>query len=402
MTAFVIAATLLLISVLAILVVPLWRRPPVEAGTDRQPANLVVLRDQLAELERERAEGLLAETDFNSARSELQRRLLEENAPATVAATAPRGDRLTVLLLLLLIPLATTAGYLLLGNPRALDPLQRQARLAPEQVEAMVARLAERLRTNPDDAQGWVMLARSYKVLERYEQAADAYARASRVVDVDATLLADYADVLSRSQGGKLQGKPLSLIERALQVDPDEPQALLLAGAAASEREQFAAAAEYWRRLLPQLDPGSEEERALSAAIARASQIAVAGTARYSGNGQAASGAISGEVTLSKKVAAQVTAEDVVFVFVRADDGPRRPLAVVRAHGGDLPLRFRFDDSMVPAGGGRLSEASTLTIEARVAKAGRAESSVGDLFGRLRGVKPGSHDLRLLIDQVQR
>ena len=404
MTGFIIVAALLVVAVIALLLPPLWRAPRASGTADRREANLAIFRDQISELERERNDGLLAEADFVSARSELQRRLLDEVQPAT---TTPAGNdsagRKTALALLVIIPLAAAAGYTLLGSPRALDPLQRQARLAPQQIAEMVAGLVEKLRKNPDDSQGWVMLARSYKVMERFPEAAEAYSRAGTLVDQDAALLADYADVLSRSHGGSLQGKPIELVERALSIDPDEPQALLLAGAAASDRQQFAAAATYWARLLAQLEPGSEEARALEAAIAKAREIAAAQAAgdKPGTKPNAGAGAVSGEVTLSGKLAGQAKPNDILFVFARAEDGPRMPLAAMRATVADLPLRFRFDDSMALGGGRKISDFRTVSVEARIAKAGIAQSSSGDLFGTLKGVKPGSQNLRLLIDQVQ-
>jgi cytochrome c-type biogenesis protein CcmH len=404
MTGFIIVAALLVVAVIALLLPPLWRAPRASGTADRREANLAIFRDQISELERERHDGLLAEADFVSARNELQRRLLDEVQPATTTpAGNDSGGRKTALALLVIIPLAAAAGYTLLGSPRALDPLQRQARLAPQQIAEMVAGLVEKLRKNPDDSQGWVMLARSYKVMERFPEAAEAYSRAGTLVDQDAALLADYADVLSRSHGGSLQGKPIELVERALRIDPDEPQALLLAGAAASDRQQFAAAATYWARLLAQLEPGSEEARALEAAIAKAREIAAAQAAgdKPGTKPTAGAGAVSGEVTLSGKLAGQAKPNDILFVFARAEDGPRMPLAAMRATVADLPLRFRFDDSMALGGGRKISDFKTVSVEARIAKAGMAQSSSGDLFGTLKGVKPGSQNLRLLIDQVQ-
>ena len=404
MTCFIIVAALLVVAVIALLLPPLWRAPRASGAADRREANLAIFRDQISELERERHDGLLAEADFVSARNELQRRLLDEVQPATTTpAGNDSGGRKPALALLVIIPLAAAAGYTLLGSPRALDPLQRQARLAPQQIAEMVAGLVEKLRKNPDDSQGWVMLARSYKVMERFPEAAEAYSRAGTLVDQDAALLADYADVLSRSHGGSLQGKPIELVERALRIDPDEPQALLLAGAAASDRQQFAAAATYWARLLAQLEPGSEEARALEAAIAKAREIAAAQAAgdkpgKIPTDG---AGAVSGEVTLSGKLVGTVKPDDVLFVFARAEEGPRMPLAAMRATVADLPLRFRFDDSMALGGGRKISDFKTVSVEARIAKAGMAQSSSGDLFGTLKGVKPGSQNLRLLIDQVQ-
>jgi cytochrome c-type biogenesis protein CcmH len=216
-------------------------------------------------------------------------------------------------------------------------------------------------------------------------------------------LLADYAEVLSQINGGNLQGKPTELIERALKLDANEPQALLLAGAAASERQDFAAAAEHWSRLLAQLEPGSDDAKALEAAVSKAREIAAtqAGDGRSARKPAAGTGAVSGEVTLSGKLAGQAKPDDVLFVFARAQEGPRMPLAAMRATVADLPLSFRFDDSMALAGGKKLSDFATVSIEARIVKAGQAQSSSGDLFGTLTGVKPGSHKLRLLIDQVQ-
>jgi cytochrome c-type biogenesis protein CcmH len=404
MSAFIIVAAMLVVAIIAILLPPLWRLPKPSGSGDRREANLAIFRDQVAELEREREDGSLAEADFVQAQAELQRRLLDEvEALPAPAATHTQGSRKTALALLLIIPLAAAAGYLLLGDPRALDPLQRQARIAPEQIEGMLAGLVEKLKKNPDDSKGWVMLARSYKVLGRFPEAANAYGRAGALVDQDATLLADYAEVLSQINDGNLQGKPTELIERALKLDANEPQALLLAGAAASERQDFAAAAEHWSRLLVQLEPGSDDAKALEAAVSKAREIAAtqAGDGRTARKPAAASGAVSGEVTLSGKLAGQVKPDDVLFVFARSQEGPRMPLAAMRATVADLPLSFRFDDSMALAGGNKLSDFATVSIEARIVKAGQAQSSSGDLFGTLTGVKPGSHKLRLLIDQVQ-
>ncbi|RDE51314.1 MAG: c-type cytochrome biogenesis protein CcmI [Candidatus Accumulibacter meliphilus] len=404
MTSFILFAVLLVVAVIALLLPPLLRAPKPSAGADHREANLAIFRDQLAELERERANGALDLADFEQAQNELQRRLLDEVQPRASAPSEARPGRKTALALLVVLPLAAAGGYALLGNQQALDPLQRQARITPQQIEGMVAGLVEKLKENPDDSKGWLMLARSYKVLERFPQAAEAYGRASALVDQNPELLADYAEVLSRSQGGNLQGKPTELVERALKIDPNEPQALLLAGAAASDRQQFALAADYWARLLAQIEPGSEESKALAAAVERARQLATQpASAEPAGQASVASGsgAVSGEVTLSGEVAGQARPDDVLFVFARAEEGPRMPLAATRARVGDLPLRFRFDDSMALAGGKKLSDFKTVSIEARVAKAGKAQSSSGDLFGTLNGVKPGSQGLRLLIDQVQ-
>ncbi len=394
---FVLVAVLLLVVVLAIVVRPLWRTATSVSPTaaDRRAANLAIYRDQLAELERDRDEGSLAETDFVAARSELQRRLLDD-AHDDAIVVRQGGGRKAAFLLLAALPLLSIAGYLVLGRPQALDPANTQPRMSAQQIDSMLVQLEEKLKANPDDLKGWVMLARSYKVLGRFADAAQAYSHGGALLEGDPVLLADYAEVLSQVNG-KFDGKPTELLAAALKIDPNEPQALFLSGAAASERKDFAAVADYWGRLLPQLEAGSEEAKSLGEAVDKARAIA-------EGKAVAAAPApetVSGEITLSGKVAAQAKPDDVLFVFARAGEGSRMPLAVVRAKVADLPLTFVFDDTMALPGGQKISDLPAITIEARVAKSGQAQSASGDLFGSVSGIKPGSQGIKVVIDQVQ-
>lgn len=413
--AFIVAAALLLVAVLAIILPPLWRAPRATSAVDRREANLEIFRDQLGELERDRSEGSLAPADFIQAKSELQRRLLEEVQPEA-PPQAGRGGRKTALALLVAIPLAATAGYLLLGKPEALEPLQTQARVSPQQIEEMLVKLVDRLKTTPDDSKGWVMLARSYKALGRYPESVEAYGHGGALVDSDPTLLADYAEVLAQA-GGSLEGKPLELIARALKLNPDEPLALYLAGAAASDRDDLAAVADYWGRLLLQLDPESQDGQTIGAAVEKArdsiaqkggktdaktlSKADAKSAERPAGKAAVGAESVSGEVTISGKIAAQAKPDDLLFVFARTEEGSRMPLAVMRMTVADLPFAFRFDDTMALPGGRKISEFATISVEARVAKAGRAQTSTGDLFGSIKSVKPGSKGVKLVIDQVQ-
>ncbi|MBN8464506.1 MAG: c-type cytochrome biogenesis protein CcmI [Dechloromonas sp.] len=277
MTQFAIFATLLIVVVAAFILPPLWlgrRAPGARAG--RQQANLAIFRDQLTELERERREGALADGDFEQARRELQRRLLEEIEPA---ADAPPPDahapsRKTAIAILVLLPIVAVVAYGMLGKPQALDPRQTaaQPKMTPEQIDAMVAKLAERMQANPDDLQGWLMLARSYKTLNRYEEAAAAYGKAEKVINDDPELLASYAETIAMASGQGLTGKAAQLIERALKLDPQQPHALFLAGAAAMEAGDTEKAIAYWEALLPQVEPGSEIDRMLRGGIDKMKQ----------------------------------------------------------------------------------------------------------------------------------
>ena len=285
MTQFLVFAILLMLAVAAFIVPPLWKKQRVAApAVDRKAENVGIFRDQLADLEREKAEGTLSEADFLQAKGELQRRLLEEVSPAgsEPAAGVEGSSRKAAVMLMLALPVFAFAGYMLLGRPAALDPSQvaaapqqaeGQPQMTPEEIDAMVAKLAERMQANPDDMQGWVMLARSYKVLGKYEQAASAYAKAESMVSKDPELLASYAETLAMASGGKgLAGKPRELVEKALKIDPKHAHSLFLAGGAAMEAGEFKKGIAYWEALLPQVEPGSELDQMLRAGIEQMKQ----------------------------------------------------------------------------------------------------------------------------------
>ena len=272
MTQFAIFATLLIVVVAAFILPPLWLglRAP-KTKTNRKEMNLDIFRDQVADLEREKAEGNLSDANFEQAKAEVQRRLLEEIEPESAAETSSHGpSRKLAVALLLLMPILAVTGYALLGNPRALDPTQTSAppKMTQEQINGMVAKLAEKLAANPDDLKGWLMLARSYKNLGRFEEAANAYGKAEKLVNEDPDQLASYAETIAMaSQGKGLKGKPLQLVERALKLDPKHPHSLFLAGAAAMEAGENKKGIIYWEALLPQVEPGSEIDQMLRSGI---------------------------------------------------------------------------------------------------------------------------------------
>lgn len=277
MTQFAIYATLLIVVAAAFILPPLWfgLRSPREKA-DRKQANLAIFRDQLAELEREKTEGTLAESDFEQARRELQRRLLEDVEPdAGDTAQGTHGpSRKTAIAALLALPILAVLGYGMLGNPKALDPAETAApqQMTAEKINEMVANLAAKVKANPDDLKGWLMLARSYKTMGRYDEAVEAYAKAEKALADDPELLSSYAETIAMASGKGLTGKPSELIERALKIDPQYPHALFLAGAAAMEAGDNKKGIAYWEALLPQVEAGSEIDQMLRGGIEKMKQ----------------------------------------------------------------------------------------------------------------------------------
>ncbi len=381
---------------------PLLRREANPRAVDRQAANLAIYRDQLAELKADLDSGVLEDAQYDVAQRELLARLSEEVPQDGDAATAARADRRPAFAVGLMIPVLAIALYMTLGNPEAL--LERGARPPAAAVPgehdpaAMIASLEAKLQANPEDAAGWFMLARSYATLGRFAESASALAQVVERVPPDPRLLTDYADVLAMAQGRNLQGKPLELVRQALELDPNNEKALNLAASAAYQRQDFAEAARYWRRLLQQLPPGSEAAAGIAAMVKQAESAA--GPA--SGQGAQAPAdiaTISGTVTLRPELLARVSPTDTVFIFAQAANGGRRPLAIERIEASRLPYRFTLSDAASMAGD-RLSNHADLVISARVSKSGQAAAQSGDLQGRIGPVKLGQQDVAIVIDSV--
>ena len=405
MTAFAIFAAAIAAAALAWLLRPLWSRRT--TGVSRTALSLSVHRDQLRELDADLAAGTLAQADYDRARMEVERRALEEAQEERRRGPAATLPRTGVLALAAILPLLAIAVYVAVGNVRGLDPQQRQgASIGAREIEAMVERLAERLEQNPEDVEGWKMLGRSYGVMGRYAEAANAYARAAARAPRDADLLAELADALAMARGQNLQGVPEELVLRALQIDPANLRALALAGTAAFAREDYRAAARHWEAMLPALPPGSEDARSVQANIDEAKALAAqkkAPAAEKKAPGaqkKAAAAGVSGTVSLSPKLAGQAGPDDTVFIFARAVDGPPMPLAAMRRKVRELPVRFTLDDSMAMTPSAKLSGHAKVRIVARVSKSGNATARTGDLQGMSAPVANDARGVVLVIDSI--
>ena len=248
-----------------LLVRPFWSASS-QTALSRQQLNAAIYRDQLARLERDLADGLLAQADYEQARAELQRRVLEDAVQEGGGATVitPRS---TLWALGIGLPVAVAGLYLLLGSPATLDPNGPQNRPTAQDIDRMVEGLERKLQKEPDNLQGWVMLGRSYKMLGRRQEAEQAFERAMPLIEKDAQLLAVYADLLASNADGSFKGKPLELIQKAIQLDPNNSMALWLLGSALFSQDQFEKAIQVWQKLAPQLEPDSEDAKMLNDAM---------------------------------------------------------------------------------------------------------------------------------------
>jgi len=281
---------------LAFVIPSLLPGPRKEPDSQNKEANIDVYRDQLSELDADLHNGITSPEQYQQDRDEIERRLLDDVSAGetqrekkTSGAEARRGP---VYAIAILLPVIATALYFRIGNPAAMSASPSAARapfvessrgdipgapMSQQDIEANVASLAKRMEQNPGDAAGWIMLGRSYLTLQKYNDAADAYARAASLKQDDADVWADYAFAMGMANGKSLLGQPGELISKALALDPENPKALELAGSAAFEAKNYRDAINYWQRLLQKTPTDSELGRALSERIEQAKSAQAAG-----------------------------------------------------------------------------------------------------------------------------
>jgi cytochrome c-type biogenesis protein CcmH len=285
MILFWLICALFVVIALAFVLPPLLQTEIEDIDSSRRQANIAVYRDQISELEADLRNGVISEEQFQQERDELERRLLDDVSGPTDSqpktTKQPVAARNWVYALAFGIPLVAVPFYLQIGDRQAIArvPVAARPTAAPpemggqrsqQQIEASVASLAKRLEQNPNDFDGWIMLANSYTSLERYSDAGNAYEKAVALKPNDADLLAEYAFVLAMGNDRKLEGRPTELIERALKIDPENPKALQLGGGAAYEAKNYDLAIKYWEKLLGKVPAESDLGQMVSQRIADA------------------------------------------------------------------------------------------------------------------------------------
>lgn len=413
MIGFLVVGTLIVVLVLALLFRPFYWKG---AGADvsRRQLNTMIYKDQLARLEIDRNEKMIAQDDYEQAHAELQRRLIDDDSVADAKVTL-QPPKKTMIGIGIALPVLAVVLYVGLGNPATLDPKGPQHKVDASELNTMLEGLAKKLEKEPDNLQGWAMLARSYKAVGRNAEAEQAFGRAGSLLDSDAQLLADYADVIATNAGGNLSGRPTALIEKALKVDPNNGMSLWLSGTAAFQRNEFDKAIGTWERLVVQLEPGSEDEKMLQNAIGEAyaksgkqapvvASAAAGSTPNPHTKGPAANvnpnASVSGEVELDPALKAKAQPTDIVMVIARLP-GTRMPMAVLRAPATQLPLKFTLDDSLAMNPASLISSTAEVEVEVRISKTGMAMPEPGDLLSKAQVVKVGAKGLKLRVDRVR-
>ena len=406
---FWIAVVVLLALALAILLIPLMRTVRAQQTVQRQQQNIQIAREKKQQLETQLNEAEIDQATYDSAYLDLQTSLALELDSSEADSEKSRGKWMA-LVVLLAIPVASVLLYLVYGEYRVVEnpqlafaapQQQQQATAAPQMsLEEMTVAIKQRLKDNPEDAEGWFMLGRTMMARQQYDQAVTALQRSNDLLGDEPGILFALADALAMQNNGNLLGEPEQLVLRGLKLAPRFPNGLWLAGMAAEQRQDYKAAHRYWSLLLPLIadnQASSREVRGLLATLEErdpelVKTVASAGGAR-----------IKLLVDISAELKAKASPDTPVFVYAKAMQGPPMPLAVRKLQLSDLPVSLTLsdDDAMMPTM--KLSSFDQVIVGARVSSSGNPVAQSGDFYTEREAVDSSNPpaQINLTIDQIK-
>lgn len=387
---------------------------------ERSALNVNITKERLAELETELEHDTISQSEYEQTREELEQALLydvEQETTNIKKVNSESYNRFTRFVLIFSVPVFAIGLYAFLGQPDLIEGGKKQTATAPAghassngagklaTVEQMIDKLAAKLKENPDNAEGWFMLGRSYMSLKRYKEAAQALEKTNQLVPNNPTVMLQYADALTMSRGGQISGKPFELIKKAVEIKPDDPTGLWLLGMGYDEQGEYQKAISYWNLLLPLLkdDKSINEVNSLIQQAKSKSGIDVVKESESAKTAaeKKSTTSLKVNVSIDKKLLKNVSGDDTVFIFAKAINGPPMPLAVVRKQVKDLPLEVVLDDSMAMVPSMKLSSFDQVQISARVSKSGQPRAQSGDIQSEAQIVKSNKKEtISLTISSV--
>ena len=383
-----IVSALILLAFLFILP-PLWRKQIIKPA-DLDQRNVEIAQHRLAELKENRLTGGLSQAQYDEQFSDLEQALSDDLDIVSREIQVTTQSKWIIYIVALGIPLLAGSLYFMLGNYQAVSHTAEMS-VDPEatkllEINKMVLRLAEKMKAKPNDAQGWLILGRSYKALEQYPQAADAFANAYRLLGDQAEVMLLYADALAYVNNRNLAGRPSELVYKALALEPDNLNALWLGGMAKAQEGDAPAALKLWKKLEATLPPGSDSQQEIKNLLSSLAKDTSPGQDQKEPEAKVSNFTLSVQVSLAPKLQKAAAAEDTVFIYAQAISGPKMPLAIVRKHVSDLPLTVSLNDSMAMMPNMKLSNFASVKLLARISKSGNAMTQPNDLIGIIEQV----------------
>ncbi len=450
MTSFILSA-LVLVALAVLIVVPALLRKNYSVVDKYDDYNVAIAKDRLKEIKQQRDAGEITEQAYQQLHDELEAALAVDLAVDSVADMTAEPDqpdkkKLSTILIAISIPVLAVVFYSQLGDfnaatgqpvvqtqPAAMaqtdgNNSQQDGQKPPEMtMEEAAAGLEKRLLEEPDNAEGWYMLGRTYMVLKKYQKAKAAYEKTIDLVGEDPEILLRYVDALAMTEDGKLSGAAKPILDKVIRMLPESTMALWLSGTAESQIGNYKKALTYWYKLLPLLNgsvndqtelrkliasaesnltPGQVAELKKSLAVVDSSPVQIPvsrpGAESAPADGSAGEVAIRVLVDLDPSLKGRVSGSDTLFIFAKALKGPPMPLAAIKKTVADLPLSVTLDDAMAMMPQMKLSNFKDVKVSAVISKSGQPGAKPGDLFVEVFPVSVNAREeVILLINQVK-
>nr|WP_255682970.1 tetratricopeptide repeat protein [Dyella sp. 2HG41-7] len=315
-----------------------------------------------------------------------------------------RGVFALMLAIALVVPLGTVFLYGKIGTPSTLNGVPQQAQTITD-VNQALDELRAHLAAQPNDAQGWLLLAQADMEMHQPDQARDAFEHVLKIRPNDTTAMVGWAEADSTARPDHLiDGRARDLLEQSVKLEPNNQRGLWLLGISDFQQGRYADAASTWRILQPQLQPGSSVAQAVAQQIAladsRAASTSPGGTAP---DQPAQESGLQVDISLAPALQTKLATGDTLFVYARAENGPPMPLAVTRLDASKLPTTVTLTDAMSMTPSMKLSSASRVIVGARVSHSGNAMPQPGDLEGDVGAVDVHSASpIHIVIDKVHK
>ena len=429
MISFILSAVVLAaIAVLIVLPAMLKKNQPFSDEFDE--LNVSIAKDRLKELKQQRDAGDISEDVFQKMHDELESTLAidlsgmqQEKQSKVEQQTVEVKNKFSPVVVGLFIPVLAVILYSQLGDfsaatgeisvattTAAADNTGDQPKMTMEEA---VAGLELRLAQQPDNAEGWFMLARSYMSMKQYLKAKDAYAKTIELVGEEPDLLLRYVDALAMTEGGRLTGTAKPVLDKVAKMLPDNPMVLWLSGTAESQQGNYKKALNSWYKLRPLLAGNPDDLAQLNELISGAeSQLgadeltSVKKAAPVTEPVQSVAAVSAAEITVTVDIdpahKAQLSGNETLFIFAKALQGPPMPLAALKQTASALPLTVTLNDAMAMMPQMKLSNFEQVKVSAVISKSGQPGAKPGDLFAEISPVNVFTKEkISLLINQVK-
>ncbi|MFK5984068.1 MAG: c-type cytochrome biogenesis protein CcmI [Pseudomonadota bacterium] len=438
MLTFWLLAIILFAIAIAFILYPFIRKTSTESNIDQKQVNIDIAKDQLCTLEENFSQGEVSQEEYDSLKFELESSLIDDISMPQEETTAidlsPKSNKIIMVMVVVFVPICSMLLYQKLGTPGFVDGsiLQKQTAQNDQHsganqasVNEMVVMLINKLKENPNDQKGWFLLARTYMALEKYDNAYRVYEKLLSLTGDDASILVSMADALAMTKGGKISGEPEQLVLRALKVDANNITGLWLAGIAKKEQGQNQQALNYWNKLYPLVNDDPSAQQSIAKMIesvggtapeidhsdhahnsmpdmnAIANEITLAAENKGVTKAAISTNSIKVSISLSEQMLKQANANDIVFIYAKAVQGPPMPLAAVKKRVSDLPIAVNLDDRMAMMPQMKISAFAKVKVGARISKSGRPSKQAGDLMSEEIIVDMKNiQDVKLIINSM--